>query len=56
MSFNETKENRDETKERLRKQMAKDWLEVVRGKMIDVAARFGIKWSDDAKVKSRRIR
>lgn len=56
MSFKEMKEKRDETKELLRKRMEKDWLEIVKEKLIDVASRFGIKWDDDAKVKSRRIR
>lgn len=56
MKFDEMKEKRGATKERLRERMKRDWLEVVREKMIDVAARFGIDWSDDSKVKSRRIR
>lgn len=54
MSFDELKEKRDDTKERLRKRMSVDWIEIIKEKMKDVAVRFGIKWDDDSKVKSRR--
>ena len=56
MKFQDLKENRNETKERLRERMAKDWFEIVREKMIDVAARFGIAWGEDANIRSRRFK
>lgn len=56
MKFDELKAKRHEDTERLREQMKKDWLEIVKEKLIDVAARFGIEWDTDAKVRSRRIR
>lgn len=56
MDIDELKKRRHEDTKRLREQMKKDWMERVKEKMIDVAVRFGIKWDDDAKVKSRRLK
>lgn len=54
--FAKLKQQSKQNTERLREQMKRDWLDVVKERMIDIAGKFGIKWSDDAKVKSRRIR
>lgn len=54
--FAKLKQQSKQNTERLREQMKRDWLDVVKERMIDIAGKFGIKWSDNSKVKSRRIR
>ena len=56
MGLDELKKRRHEDTERLRQRMKKDWMEIVRDKLKDVAALFGIKFTEDAKVRSHRIR
>ena len=56
MNIEDLKARKEQDKETLREQMRKEWYEIVKDKMINVAALFGIKFTDDAQVKSRRIR
>lgn len=56
MDIDELKKRRHEDTERLREQMKKEWMEIVRDKLKDVAALFGVKLTDDAKVRSHRLR
>ena len=56
MDIDELKKRRHEDTERLREQMKKEWMEIVRDKLKDVAALFGVKLTDDAKFRSHRLR
>ena len=56
MNIEDLKARKEQDKETLREQMRKEWYEIVKDKMINVAALFGIKFDDDAQVKSHRLR
>ena len=56
MDIDELKKRRHQDTERLREQMKKEWVEIVTDKLKYVAALFRVKLTDDAKVRSHRLR
>ena len=55
-AFEMLKSRREQDTERLRQQMKKDYLEWWKDRLKYVAALFGVKLTDDAKVRSHRLR
>jgi hypothetical protein len=56
MDIDELKKRSSEDTERLREQMKKEWMEIVKDKLKYAAALFGVKLTEDAKVRSHRLR